>query len=129
MHVDVQMRDLLERRFTDRMPETDSLVRESFAHGLGYADHRRHQRRARLIVQFAHVLKMTARYDQGMTSMKLPEVDKRHREPVLIHNTGRHGAGNDLAKDTIWDWESTHSSAQERAIDWSAAICSIKRMM
>ena len=61
MHMDVEVRHLLKRCFTDRMPKADTVVRKSCANRPGNPGYGRHQRRTSHLIQFPDVSQMLSR--------------------------------------------------------------------
>ena len=79
MNMDVQMRNLLEGRFADRMPEAYPFVRERRADRSSHSRYRGHESSARNFVELADIVQMRPRHHQRVSRMKLAKIDKRHR--------------------------------------------------
>jgi len=72
MDVQVQVRNLLERRLANRVPETQALIRKRTAHGTGDPRHHGHERGACTVIELAHIMKMLPRNDKGVAWVELP---------------------------------------------------------
>lgn len=72
MDVYVQVWNLLECRFTNRMPQTQALIWKSAADCTGDASYHRHERGACSVIELAHIMEMPSRNDKRVAWMELP---------------------------------------------------------
>jgi len=67
----VQVRDLLERRLTDGMPETQALIWKSTANCTSDARDHGHECGACNVIELAHIMKMLSRNDKSVAWVEL----------------------------------------------------------
>ena len=101
MDVEMKMRNFLECRLADGVPETQSFVRKCRGDGPRHATKCCHEGRAARFVQLPHVMEVLTRDDECVAWMKLPKIDKGHGEVVRKYDAGRNPAVRNVAKDTL----------------------------
>ena len=72
MDVYVQVRDFLECRFANGVPETQALIWKSTTDCTSYARHHCHEGGARRVIQLAHIMEMLPRNDERVAGVELP---------------------------------------------------------
>src|SRR3954469_25502005 len=96
----MQMRDLLECRFADGVPNAQTFGRKCGRDPTSDLRQRLHQRGSSICGNATNIRDMFPRDDQRMAAMKLPEIDERHGQVVCVNDAGRQPASNNLTKDT-----------------------------
>ena len=87
MDVNMEMRNLLKRSRSDRVPQAQALVRKRQHDSSCYTTDGCHERGAGGLIQFADVCQMGSRNDECVPRMELASVDKGHCYVVFVHHT------------------------------------------
>ncbi len=72
MDVNVQVWNLLERRFANGVPNAQALIWKGPAHCTSDTRHHGHERRAGRLVELTHIMKMLSWNSQRVARVKLP---------------------------------------------------------
>lgn len=99
MDVNVQVRNFLERRLANRVPETQALIGKSTADSTSDARHHGHECSAGSVIKFAHIMQMPPRNDERMARVELPQVNDGQCQIVLAYDAGWLSALRDSTKD------------------------------
>ena len=70
--MNVQVRNFLERRLANRVPETQALIGKSTADSASDARHHGHECSADGVIKLAHIMEMLSRNDERVARVKLP---------------------------------------------------------
>lgn len=101
MHMEVEVRNLLVRSCTRRVPDAQPITGENAVNQSGDSRHSAHERCCRHVIYLAHVWKVAARDDENVSGVVLANIHERHGEHVRDDDARRYSALGDAAKDAL----------------------------
>jgi hypothetical protein len=101
MHVHVHVRDFLEGRGTNGVPQAHAFVREGAVNRPGHCDHRIHQCGPTLRIKLPYVADVGAGHDQDMSGIVLSGIDKNDCQGILVNHICRRATRHDLAENAF----------------------------
>ena len=98
MNVEVQMRHFLIGAFAGRVPDRDTVARESSIDRARHSRDHDADRRRELGTSRTNVRDVLARDDEHVSGVKLPKIEKRDRLAIRRDDRGWESASRDLTE-------------------------------